>query len=185
MQFVPFHFFPDLEPNDFLEKIKNKKRKRKRRGGTRRRWSRSGATKQWLLLLSSLYSSFAFQLHYSVILITNLLSLFAKHCDVTYVTCSFSSFALFSIWLMLVPQLVVQLVPQLAHVASCGWWTGDGESMWGHSSTNYNSPHGRVMAYVVAPALLFVFPSFWSFLNLHVTIDWHLHWKCWKLWIFE
>ena len=45
------------------------------------------------------------------------------------------------------------LVPQLTHVASCGWWRGDGRSMWGHPSTNYNSPHERVVAQVVPPKL--------------------------------
>ena len=37
------------------------------------------------------------------------------------------------------PQQKAQLVPQLAHVASCGWWRGDGGSMRGHLSTNHNS----------------------------------------------
>ena len=30
---------------------------------------------------------------------------------------------------ILVPQQKAQLVPQLAHVVSCGWWMGDGGSM--------------------------------------------------------
>ena len=42
------------------------------------------------------------------------------------------------------------LVPQLTHMASCGWWKGDSESMWGHPSTNHNLPHERVVTQVVA-----------------------------------
>ena len=29
------------------------------------------------------------------------------------------------------------------------WWKGDGGSMWGYPSTNYNSPRRRVVAQVV------------------------------------
>ena len=43
------------------------------------------------------------------------------------------------------PQQKAQLVPQLAHVASCGWCRGDDGSMWRHLSTNHKSPHGRVV----------------------------------------
>ena len=35
---------------------------------------------------------------------------------------------------MLMSQLVLQLVPSLAHVVSCEWQRGDSGSMWGHSS---------------------------------------------------
>ena len=52
------------------------------------------------------------------------------------------------------------LVPRLAHVASSGWWRGDGGSMWRHPSTNHNSPHGRVVPQVVTPEL-----SFWFWLK--------------------
>ena len=44
-------------------------------------------------------------------------------------------------------------ITQLAHVASCGWWRGDGDggggSIWEHSFTNHNLPHGRVVDKVV------------------------------------
>ena len=40
---------------------------------------------------------------------------------------------------------------QLVHVASCNWWRGDGRSMWGHPSTNHNSPHERVVALELLP----------------------------------
>ena len=46
-------------------------------------------------------------------------------------------------------QQKAQFVPQLAQMGSCGWQRGDSGSMWGHLSTNYNSPHGRVVAQVV------------------------------------
>ena len=38
----------------------------------------------------------------------------------------------------------------LLNWASCGWQRGDGGSMWGYPSTNYNSPHWRVTAQVIA-----------------------------------
>ena len=44
---------------------------------------------------------------------------------------------------------MAQQMSQLAHVASCGWLKGGGGSMWGHPSINHNSPHGRVVAFVV------------------------------------
>ena len=34
------------------------------------------------------------------------------------------------------------------HMASCGWWRGDGESLQGHISPNRNSPHQQVVAFV-------------------------------------
>jgi len=40
---------------------------------------------------------------------------------------------------------ITQLCPQLAHVASCGWWKGDGGSMC-HAP---NSPHGQVVDKIV------------------------------------
>lgn len=48
----------------------------------------------------------------------------------------------------------IKLVPQLAHVASCDWWMGDG---WRHRSTNHNTPYGRIVVQVVTPAL-FIHP---------------------------
>lgn len=51
-------------------------------------------------------------------------------------------------------KLVPQLVPQLAHVASCDWWRGDGRR---HCSTNHNTPYGRIVVQVVTPAL-FIHP---------------------------
>ena len=44
---------------------------------------------------------------------------------------------------------VTQLVPQLAHVTSCEWKRGDGESMWGYLSITHNFPRGQVVARVV------------------------------------
>ena len=62
-------------------------------------------------------------------------------------------------------------MPQLTHVASCDWWKGDGGSMWGHSSTNHNSPHGRVVTFIVPlyVALDLFFLNFWVSSEL-----WHL-----------
>ena len=34
------------------------------------------------------------------------------------------------------------------HVASCGWWRGDGDSKQGHHSPNRNSPQQQVVAFV-------------------------------------
>ena len=50
---------------------------------------------------------------------------------------------------ILVPHKVTQHWPQLAHVASCGWWKGVHGPMWGHPSTNHNMSHGRIVANVV------------------------------------
>ena len=44
----------------------------------------------------------------------------------------------------LVPHIVAQQIPQLSHVASCGWWRG--VPTWTH---HHNSPHGRVVVFVV------------------------------------
>ena len=46
-------------------------------------------------------------------------------------------------------------MPQLVHMVSCSWWRGDGRSMWRHPSTNYNSPHGRVVVTQVVAVDLF------------------------------
>ena len=46
-------------------------------------------------------------------------------------------------------SLVSKFVSQLIHVVSCGWWRGNGGSMWGHPSTNHNLPHKRVVAQIV------------------------------------
>ena len=47
---------------------------------------------------------------------------------------------------MSMPQFVAQLVPQLAHVASCEWWKGVFTWTHHHPSTTHNSPRGRVVA---------------------------------------
>lgn len=38
-----------------------------------------------------------------------------------------------------------QLVAQLATWVSCGWWRGEGGSMWGYPSTNHNSLYEQVV----------------------------------------
>ena len=59
---------------------------------------------------------------------------------------------------ILVSHPKLQRCPQFDHVVSCGWWRGDGGSMWGHPSTNHNSSHGwvvdKVMVLGMAPKLL-------------------------------
>jgi len=41
---------------------------------------------------------------------------------------------------------VAQLVPQLAHVVSCGWWRGVPTWTYHHPFINHNSLHGWVVA---------------------------------------
>ena len=47
------------------------------------------------------------------------------------------------------PHKVAQQMPQLAYVTSCGWWRDAPTWTRHHPSTNHNSPHGRVVAFVV------------------------------------